>query len=201
MTYEENIKAILESNFSGFKEYIVCNACEEILELASSSHMRAVDQINQDSYDKGFKDGHEKGYKERTIEEEFDEDTDKAIADAYSKGLDDAWKCAGRIYDMSPSEINVLFSNSSCDNPLLDYSAFEAMDKMKEYDKRIEVGDEVIYASEKYIVTAIANDGHTFMFLSSDGGDLRRVSSDLFEKTGNHYSQIEEVLRSGAWNS
>ena len=43
MTYEQNVKAILESNFNGFKEEIINVACERICALectADESEMK-----------------------------------------------------------------------------------------------------------------------------------------------------------------
>ena len=36
MTHKENIKAILECNFAGFKEEIIDSACDRILEQESN---------------------------------------------------------------------------------------------------------------------------------------------------------------------
>lgn len=46
MTYEQNVKTILESNFAGFKEEIIDIACQRICELADNPCYRALEIIS-----------------------------------------------------------------------------------------------------------------------------------------------------------
>ena len=51
MTYEQNVEAILESNFVGFKEEIIDNACERICMLGTKEEtidrvLKIIDEEN-----------------------------------------------------------------------------------------------------------------------------------------------------------
>ena len=68
MTYEQNVKAILESNFAGFKEEIIDIACQRICELADNPCYRALEiitAVEHHSYDTGFTEGCR--YREKVI--------------------------------------------------------------------------------------------------------------------------------------
>ena len=59
LTTKENIRAILECNFAGFKDEYIENALDRIMEI--------IDDANdiQYAYDQGFKNGYELGKEER----------------------------------------------------------------------------------------------------------------------------------------
>ena len=71
MTYEQNVKAILESNFAGFKEEIIDIACKRICMLEDNTervyrvHWKPdkvfKTQAERDAYIYGYGDGHEDG--------------------------------------------------------------------------------------------------------------------------------------------
>ena len=72
MTYKENITAILECYFPGFKKEIIDSACSRILE-----------QNHQAIFDVGYKQGINDGSL----------DIKMRVDGAYEKGLNDAWEC------------------------------------------------------------------------------------------------------------
>lgn len=49
MTYEQNVRAILESNFAGFKDEIIDIACERICELTNPYDrvLKIIDEEDQ----------------------------------------------------------------------------------------------------------------------------------------------------------
>lgn len=62
------------------------------------------------------------------------------------KGLKDAWECARQIHGMHCQKLSEVFPYSTHDNIFIDYSAKEAMQKIKEYEKKqhddeIDIGD------------------------------------------------------------
>ena len=130
----------------------------------------------------------------------------------YEDGLNDAWKAARRIFapkckgGLNVVEINQIFFNNNprgLNNVFDDYSALEAVTKIKEYEEEqkeaaeIKVGDEVIYDREKCIVTAIANGGYTVMLLGLGGGYMVRTTRDEIQgkRTGRHFPEIVNVLK------
>lgn len=54
MTYEQNVKAILESNFAGFKEEIIDIACKRICMLETKEEIidRVLEIIDNTRWDK-----------------------------------------------------------------------------------------------------------------------------------------------------
>ena len=50
MTYEENIKAILQCWFTGFKEEIIEGATNRILEVTEQNQRRESEGINEDTH-------------------------------------------------------------------------------------------------------------------------------------------------------
>lgn len=70
-------------------------------------------------------------------------------------------------------------------------------DTLELVNDAILVGDEVIYDSEKCIVTAIANEGYTIMLLGLGGGYMVRTTRESIQdkRTGRHFPQIVEVLK------
>ena len=89
-----------------------------------------------------YNSGYEQGCKDR------DEQIRDAECDFYQRGLDDAWECAKKIYKMTASEIITVFGG--CSN-WVDYSAFEAIAKVKEYEDK-QTDDEYVDAVVKVSV-------------------------------------------------
>lgn len=72
------------------------------------------------AYDKGYEDG----LKDRI---------GLGWMDGYTKGLEEAWECAKKIYHMSAEKIIAIFG--SCSN-WVDFTAEEAIKKIKEYEEK-----------------------------------------------------------------
>lgn len=115
--------------------------------------------------------------------------------DAYQRGLNDAWECARELYlncvckDMFGEYFNTFIKN---------HTAQEAIEKLKAYkqDDKIEVGDEVNWSSDCFIVTRIfqpRNQAEQCDGIDDDGCVYHDVLMDDLEKTGRHFD-IDKIL-------
>lgn len=125
----------------------------------------------------------------------------------YEQGLNDAWECARKIaVEMSIENMQScgLISNSdeeyeySC-GVIRDYSASEAMAKIKEYEsKKLYVGDELANDDRNCVITKIVDEHYVnIMYVEKDGssiGAMGYIDPTKYKKTGRHFPQIEEVL-------
>lgn len=62
--------------------------------------------------------------------------TDNAIDEAYRRGLEDAWECAKKIAEMKWEDCEELFNLANLSNIIFDFTAQEAMQKIKDYEER-----------------------------------------------------------------
>ena len=157
----------------------------------------------QKAIDEAYQKGFEAGQHEATTLE-------------YQQGLDDAWECAKRIVliktnENSPyftvDELIEIFGYSSLQSVLDTYSASEAIEKVKAYEKQqkadeIKVGDEVCFVFaggktiEPFIVFSIKDDNGKKYYEGIQTSDGRWVSGGLkYYKTGRHFSQVEKLLK------
>lgn len=117
-------------------------------------------------------------------------DSDR-LSSPYHKGLEEAWECAKKIYNMSAEKIIAIFG--SCSN-WVDFTAEEAIKKIKEYENNeIRVGDEVYLLDEnrKSVVTCVA-DNYAVMITQKGKWSVENVKK--IHKTGKHFDEIEKVL-------
>lgn len=157
---------------------------------------KAIETILAEVYKCGYEEGRCKGYKNRCIEEEF-QNTNK-----YEDGLNDAWELARRIVCLPQDGgetvewLENTFGSPKIDTVLRDYSASEAINRVKKHEE-IKVGDEVIYDREKCVVTAIANGGYTVMLLGLGGGYMVRTTRDRIQgkRTGRCFPEIVNMLK------
>ena len=118
---------------------------------------------------------------------------------AYQRGLDDAWECARELYlngackDLFGEYFNTFIKN---------YTAQEAIAKLKAYeekqkaDDKIEVGDEVNWLGDCFIVTRIfqpRNGKEQCDGIDDDGCVYHDVLIKDLEKTGRHFD-IQKIL-------
>ena len=147
------------------------------------------------------------------INEHFGELQDEA----YKRGLEDAWAAAKKIFGyeidggIPINKVREVFGYAEnaifCTADIIrDYTAQEAIDKIKAYDgkhsDRIEVGDEVEWDGDKYVVTYLNYDIETseitdYDLLAYDGSVVDHVKKCAFTKTGKHYdiASILEAMR------
>ena len=78
MTYEQNVKAILESNFAGFKEEIIDVASRRICEFTADLLLTAIDQYAKGNDGSEWSDGYDAAcYAFRVIAHTIREGNDK----------------------------------------------------------------------------------------------------------------------------
>ena len=147
------------------------------------------------------------------INENFGELQDEA----YQRGLEDAWEAAKKIFGyeidggIPIDKIGRVFGYSEnetfCTADIIRHNtASEAIAKLKAYEDkqkdRIEVGDEVEWDGDKYVVTYLNYDIETseitdYDLLAYDGSVVDHVKKCAFTKTGKHYdiASILEAMR------
>ena len=162
----------------------------EVLEGIKKNQGNVIDAAYNKGYSQGFIDGR---YSAELIDELKEQE--------YKRGLHDAWEVTRKIADMDAKTFESIFDSYLCwTNVFSSESASEAIEKIREYeekqkDEEIKVGDEVMYGSDKGVVTLTANTGNTFTVLGYDGGWIIRTSKENLKKTGRHFSEIEAVLK------
>lgn len=163
----------------------------EINDLVESVECRM-----QDAYEQGYETGHKDG-EARGIDK-----MNNLSKEAYAKGLEDAWECARQINGMYYQKLNEVFTDSTHDNIFIDYSASEAMQKIKEYEQQkhdapeinvgnIKVGDEIVDdQGRKVIVTQLSKSDGKDILKGFDGKGCpwNAIIPKLWHKTGRHFS-------------
>ena len=129
---------------------------------------------------------------------EFKEESEKT----YEDGLNEAWEAARKVVEMGEYDRkNVVFVRlDDGEFPFEKYSASEAITRIKEYENRIEVGDEVhtIYDDTPMVAVNIFNahvTGEKRVVSVSISGIVSTHYVEELEKTGRHFPQIEEALK------
>ena len=136
--------------------------------------------------------------------ENIQNNNDKNAAEAYHRGLDDAWEAARKIIHMPEGELLNIFTecySAVCTalQVILKYDASEAIEKLKAYEEKqkaddeIKVGDEVepIYTYITGVVTLI--DGDIIYILWRDGSSISAMKLKEVTKTGRHFD-IASIL-------
>ena len=119
--------------------------------------------------------------------------------EAYQAGLNDAWEAAKKIMNMSDPPYWDVFGEYK--NELFKkFSVSEAIAKLKAYDDehsdRIEVGDEVEWDGDCFIVTKIfqpRNMKEQCDGIDDDGSVYHDILMEDITKTGKHYD-IQSIL-------
>lgn len=119
----------------------------------------------------------------------------------YEDGLNEAWELARDIITLPNSENKSLtwvrhnvFKTDALFDIILNYSASEIIEKIKEYEE-FEVGDEVVDKNEWGIKGVITKVNEKYISIVQDNGSLSRWKRAEFKKTGRNFPQIEEVLK------
>jgi len=171
-------------------------------QLATNIMMTALGGVKaqiRKAYDKGYKDG--------KADTPFT-DTEEAEEKAYNRGLNDAWECARKLVHprlggyTEEQKQRIFGEYVSSDSILQNFSASEAITKIKEYedkqkqDAKIKVGDEVYSDAfdDKGIVTHITADKVACVCIICNGSTMMKVGTIGLHKTGRHFPQIAEVL-------
>lgn len=165
-----------------------------------------LEELNSDYINEHFGDlqdeEYDKGYAQ--CQDDYGDALKHAKDTAYQRGLNDAWECARKLFSsMAESDIEKVFPiewNNGGFRALINLQPQEAIAKLKAYEEKqsdkIEVGDEVNWSSDIFIVTRIYQpygkkeqcDG-----IDDDGCVYHDVLMDDLEKTGRHFD-IASIL-------
>lgn len=154
--------------------------------LITESQGELADRMRE-AFDKGF----EQGLKDNSDE-------------AYQRGSDDAWEAAGKIYVMFYKDIEKIFGKPSGYYVYLEFSASEAIAKIKAYEEqkkaeeeKIKVGDEVVgQFGFRGVVVGIDLPSNRATILSTKYTVPQMYPlNDISRKIGRHFPQIAEVLK------
>lgn len=144
------------------------------------------------------------GYEDGKADTPFT-DTEEAEKRAYEQGLKEAWECARKLMlssdcdgGMERKDINEIFGVSEY-YALKDFTASEAIAKIREYEEKQKIDDEIKVGYEVYnldrenkrIVTAI--DGNKAIQLCSNG-KYTVDNIDTLHWTGREDLRIKKVL-------
>ena len=150
-----------------------------------------IEQVGKEAYDKGYHNGNSACY------ETAKDLMEKKKIEAYQRGLTDAWEAARKIGKLDTDEQKRLFGCFGIYTVAHEFSAHEAIDKIRQYEQEQEyrVGDEFEIG-----------DGQKFIVLKMDGKEIDRyIDGDgktyvmkekyrVMRKTGRHFPEIATVL-------
>lgn len=117
----------------------------------------------------------------------------------YEDGLNEAWEVARKIACLpmhdgyTTGEIAEIFE-TCCESEIFkDNTAAEVIAKIKEYENRIEIGDEVVDSiGKKSVVVRVHGE---YITVVEYDGIASRWKKEGFKKTGRYFPQIGEVLK------
>lgn len=122
----------------------------------------------------------------------------------YSKGLNDAWELAKKLWYLGNQKCKEIFGHEFSIDIIEQFTPQEALAKMKAYEeaKKIEVGDIIFCFSdcdeswrenkEHYgVLLEIVNDIYTVLMKN---GDVSEFTKNSLEKTGKHID-IQSILK------
>jgi len=136
------------------------------------------------------------GYTE--AESKYREIRDELEKQAYQKGLKDAWEAARKIAKLNTDEQKRLFGCFGIYFVAHEFSASEAIEKIRQYEKekeeQIQVGDEVNAPFGKAIVVNIDFFAKKIWLVYADGHGGFEYFKDAPTKTGRHFPEIAEVI-------
>ena len=130
--------------------------------------------------------------------------TDALKMESYQNGLSDAWEAARKIIHMPEGDLLNIFTecySAVCTSVqvFLKYDASECIEKIRAYEQarkekeeQIQVGDEVIAASGKAVVTGVGPVYFEFVYAN---GYIGSDKVKNVKKTGRHFPEIAEVLQ------
>lgn len=161
---------------------------------------------NQKKVDEAYWRGYDKGYADKTNNDEVGKELAK---DIYQRGLNDAWETARKIVfspdkgGMSASDLFAIFGFANIELIFRNNSVSEAIEKMKAYEEKqkandeIKVGDEVAFHHDDrpdtvVVVTYIGQDGF-IDGMDGRGTQYAHKNPTKWTKTGRHFD-IQSIL-------
>lgn len=163
---------------------------------------------NQKKVDEAYWRGYDKGYADKTNNDEV---ANELAKDIYQRGLNEAWEAARKIVlnpdegGMSVTDIYLVFGNNgSMQRIFRSYSATEVIEKLKAYEKKQKVDDEIKvgdvverYINDKFDSTGIflGEDGNYWncLFWAGAGFTTFAYPKNQFKKTGIHLG-IDKIM-------
>lgn len=162
---------------------------------------RQAQELIDQAYNRGFKAGVE-------YQKENYQDSQTELVE---QGRNEAWEAAKKISLMSFGERNKILGtygfNNGIDSILCDFSASEAITKIREYEAKkreeeetsdLHIGDEVTFLTIggeiiTGVITGVCHDTHEFRIMrATDGGECYCCKA---KRTGRHFPEIAEVLK------
>lgn len=147
-----------------------------------------LDTIRNEAYEKGVED---------TKQHWTDAPRTCAYKLGYENGLNDAWEAVGKIYNMCSDVRHKIFKENLIRKILSIYSAFEVIEKIRQYEQRqeeIKVGDEVEAMAGNAVVIEVIDGGQTVRYMYPDTITGRNKVCNV-TRTGRHFPEIAKVLQ------
>ena len=156
-------------------------------------------------YLKGYENGYKNGKNAVMNESEEKHNSDLDYKDGLEDGRMEAWKCARKLcqsekYGGLEEHCAEIFDRQDTFD-VFDYSASEAIAKIKEYEEKqkqdadIKVGDEVTdHMGYKGVITRARQSDSEFVHWIRYDGCTYGSSEGSLVKTGRHFDTIAEVL-------
>lgn len=195
--YEDSFKGVMILGAKDSDLFVDTLAVENLEELTSDYINEHFGDLQDEAYQRGLEEG-------KKAFDLLDAERDSE----YQRGLNDAWEAARKIA-LDPHEggliardMSKIFGCESVHYCFKNYSAAEALDKLKAYEEKnkaddeIKVGDEVNLLGDRFIVTRIFqphNMKRQCDGIDDDGCVYNGVLMDDLEKTGRHFD-IDKIL-------
>jgi hypothetical protein len=140
----------------------------------------------KESCDKGMNEAEDLAYQLYSVK----------VDEAYQRGLNDAWDAARKIAKLDTDEQKRLFGCFGIYFVAHEFSASEAIDKIRQYEQKqekIKVGDEVISDEDIKGVTVDMDD--YLLHVLDENGVIQAWPREDVVKTGRNFPEIAEVLK------
>ena len=167
-----------------------------------NNHLSVLEGLTRkdimEQVDEAYQKGYDKGYVDKTNNDEVCKQIAKDIQDeAYQRGLDDAWKLAEDVLYNRGNVLDILRC-ATVGAAFDKYSAGQALDILKAYEEKQKADDEIKVGDEvrskrgwTAVVVKIDDDGLMLMDSSGAVGSYSDISK--FTKTGRHFD-INKIL-------
>ena len=163
-----------------------------------NNHLNALEGLcrdrNQKVVDDAYQHGYDKGYKDKTNNDEV---CKELASEAYQRGLNDAWEAARKIIEMPDPPYWGVFGEYKSDL-FGKITASEAIEKLKAYEEKQKAGEDVkrgdvvirVDDDTRYLVTYVG-DGRVYG-TGKDGKWYGAYLKDV-RRTGEHHD-IDKIL-------
>lgn len=128
--------------------------------------------------------------------------TKAKIAEAYERGLNDAWTLIRDVFYMQSYKAVECFGEDNIEG-VIQMDVKEALQKFMEYtqeqkaeeeEKQFHVGDEVENNGTKLVVTRIVSE-YSFHGIDKNGEIYKGRTTRFWKKTGRHFDGVENLLK------